>query len=109
MQLHLALNLLDARPVCPLLQLSERPASVHGLRVLAPVQEPQHFTAADARGGPARSLPCGRAHLSHEPLASPGKREEEEGDYSTERGEDSGDDGGGGGVGGGQQGEFGQR
>ena len=103
MQMYLSLNLLDNWPVHPHLQLSERPAPVHGLRVLAPMQEPRRLPAADAGGGRARALLRRKASPACEALASPGavtgaqnrgggaeREEEEDGGYSTERREESG-------------------
>ena len=72
LQLHPELNLLDARRVCPRLQLSERLAPVRALCVLSPVQEPRRLPTADARGGPARSLPHGGARPARELLVLPG-------------------------------------
>ena len=72
LKLHPTLNLIDARPVHPSLQLSKRLSSVYGFRVLAPVQKPWRFTAADAGGGPVQELLCSSAHTAHKPLAFPG-------------------------------------
>ena len=68
LQLHPALNLLNAYPIQPSLQLPERPEPLHGLCVLAPVQELHHLPAADDGGGLVWALPCGRARPAHEPL-----------------------------------------
>ena len=69
MQLHPALNLLDIRPVRPCMKFSEHRASVHGLCMLAPVQEPWRLLAADNGGEPARALPRIGAHPTRKPLA----------------------------------------
>ena len=52
--------------------MQELPTPVHGLRVLAPVQEPWRLPAAEVRGGPLGALRGGGAHHDRASLASPG-------------------------------------
>ena len=72
MQMYQSLNLLDAWPIQPSLQLSEHLAPVHEFPVMVPVQELRRLPAADARGGPVWALPRGNTRPAREPLTLPG-------------------------------------
>ena len=72
LQLHPELNLIDARLLQLHLKMSKRPAPVHRLHVLAPVQKPRRLPAADTGGGTLGALCDNSAQTNHEYLDSPG-------------------------------------
>ena len=106
LQLHPELNLIDARLLQLHLKMSKRPAPVHRLHVLAPVQKPRRLPAADTGGGTLGALCDNSAQTNHEYLDSPGaesgaqnrgeacgREGVEGGDTEEENGEDGGEDG----------------
>ena len=69
LQLHLALNLIDAWPLQLCLQISKRLAQVYRLRVLSLVQKLRRLPATNTGGGPIWEILHSGAHFARKSLA----------------------------------------